>query len=52
MERVRRAVAVEIENSPPEFYAVEEQYGRGAGSGRPVTPARGDGAMNRHEGRG
>ncbi len=28
MERVRRAVAVEIENSPPEFYAVEEQYRR------------------------
>ncbi len=28
MERVRRAVAVEIENSPPEFYAVEELYRR------------------------
>ncbi len=28
MERVRKAVAVEIENSPPEFYAVEEQYRR------------------------
>jgi hypothetical protein len=38
MERVRRAVAVEIENPPPEFYAMEEQYGRGAGSGRPRDP--------------
>jgi IS605 OrfB family transposase len=28
MERVRRAVAVEIENSPPELYAVEEPYRR------------------------
>jgi putative transposase len=28
MECVRRAVAVEIENSPPELYAVEEQYRR------------------------
>jgi hypothetical protein len=26
MERVRRAVAIEIENSPPGFYAVVEQY--------------------------
>jgi len=26
MERVRRAVAVEIESPPPEFYAVEEPY--------------------------
>jgi putative transposase len=28
MERVRRAVAVEIENQPPELYAVEEPYRR------------------------
>jgi hypothetical protein len=28
MERVRRAVAVEVENPPPELYAVEEQYRR------------------------
>ncbi len=28
MERVRRAVAIEIENPPPELYAVEEQYRR------------------------
>jgi putative transposase len=28
MERVRRAVAVEIENPPPELHAVEEQYRR------------------------
>ncbi len=28
MERVRRAVAVEIENPPPELYAVEEPYRR------------------------
>ena len=28
MERVRRAVAVEIENPPSELYAVEEQYRR------------------------
>jgi len=26
MERVRRAVAVEVENPPPELYAVEEPY--------------------------
>jgi len=26
MERVRRAVAVELEHPPPELYAVEEQY--------------------------
>ena len=26
MERVRRAVAVEVENPPPELSAVEEQY--------------------------
>jgi hypothetical protein len=58
MERVRRAVAVEIENSPPKFYAVEEQYRRiveevaALARAAPVTPARGDGAMNRPEGRG
>jgi IS605 OrfB family transposase len=28
MERVRRAVAVEVGNPPPELYAVEEQYRR------------------------
>jgi putative transposase len=28
VERVRRAVAVEIENPPPELHAVEEQYRR------------------------
>ena len=28
MERVRSAVAVEVENPPPELYAVEEQYRR------------------------
>jgi putative transposase len=28
MECVRRAVAVEIENPPPELYAVEEPYRR------------------------
>jgi hypothetical protein len=28
MERVRRAVAVEVENPLPELYAVEEQYRR------------------------
>jgi len=28
MERVRRAVAVEVENPPPKLYAVEEQYRR------------------------
>ncbi len=28
MECVRRAVAVEVENPPPELYAVEEQYRR------------------------
>jgi putative transposase len=28
MERVRRAIAVEIENPPPELHAVEEQYRR------------------------
>jgi putative transposase len=28
IEKVRRAVAVEIENPPPELYAVEEQYRR------------------------
>jgi hypothetical protein len=28
MERVRRAVAVEVENPPSELYAVEEQYRR------------------------
>jgi putative transposase len=28
MERVRRAVAVELERPPPELYAVEEQYRR------------------------
>jgi hypothetical protein len=28
MERVRRAVAVEIENPPPELYAVEIAYRR------------------------
>ncbi len=28
MERVRRAVAVEVESPPPELYAVEEQYRR------------------------
>jgi hypothetical protein len=28
MECVRRAAAVEIENPPPELYAVEEQYRR------------------------
>jgi len=28
MEKVRRAVAVEVENSPPELYAVEEPYRR------------------------
>jgi putative transposase len=28
MEYVRRAVAVEVENPPPEFYAVEEQHRR------------------------
>ena len=26
MERVRRAIAVEVENPPPELYAVEEPY--------------------------
>jgi len=26
MESVRRAVAVEVENPPPELYAVEEPY--------------------------
>jgi hypothetical protein len=61
MERVRRAVAVEIENSPHEFYAMEEQYRRiveevaALARAAPVTPARGDGArapVNRPEGRG
>ena len=28
MECVRSAVAVEVENPPPELYAVEEQYRR------------------------
>jgi putative transposase len=28
MECVRRAVAVEVENPPPEFSAIEEQYRR------------------------
>jgi hypothetical protein len=28
MECVRRAVAVEVENPPPELYAVEESYRR------------------------
>ena len=28
MERVRSAVVVEVENPPPELYAVEEQYRR------------------------
>jgi len=28
MERVRRAVAVEVESPPSELYAVEEQYRR------------------------
>jgi len=28
MECVRRAVAVKVENPPPELYAVEEQYRR------------------------
>jgi hypothetical protein len=28
MERVRRAVVVEVENPPPELHAVEEQYRR------------------------
>jgi putative transposase len=28
MERVRRAIAVEVESPPPELYAVEEQYRR------------------------
>ncbi len=28
MECVRRAVAVEVENPPPEFYAMEEPYRR------------------------
>jgi hypothetical protein len=28
MEKVRRAVAVEVESPPPELYAVEEQYRR------------------------
>jgi hypothetical protein len=28
MERVRRAVAVEVESPPPELYAVEEPYRR------------------------
>ena len=28
VEYVRRAVAVEVENPPPELYAVEEQYRR------------------------
>jgi hypothetical protein len=51
MERVRRAVAVEIENSPPEFYAMEEQYRRiveevaALARAAPVTPARGDGRL-------
>jgi hypothetical protein len=45
MERVRRAVAVEIENSPPEFYAVEEQNRRiveevtALAQAVPVTPS-------------
>jgi hypothetical protein len=26
MKRVKRAVAVEVENPPPELYAVEEPY--------------------------
>jgi hypothetical protein len=58
MERVRRAVAVEIENSPPEFYAMEEQDRRiveevaALARPAPMTPARGDGAMDRPEGRG
>ena len=58
MERVRRAVAVEIENPPPEFYAMEEQYRRiveevaALARAVPVTPARGDGTMNRPKGQG
>ncbi len=28
MEKVKRAVAVEVESLPPELYAVEEQYRR------------------------
>ncbi len=28
MESVRRAIAVEVENPPPELYAVEEPYRR------------------------
>ena len=28
MENVRRAVAVEVENPPPELYAMEEPYRR------------------------
>ena len=28
MEKVRRAIAVEIESPPPELYAVEEPYRR------------------------
>jgi putative transposase len=28
MEKVRRAIAVEMESPPPELYAVEEQYRR------------------------
>jgi hypothetical protein len=48
VERVRRAVAVEIENSPPELYAVEEQYRRiveevaALARAAPMTPARGE----------
>lgn len=61
MERVRRAVAVEIENSPPEFYAMEEQYRRiveevaALARAAPVNPARGErgeGAYEPPRGRG
>ncbi len=64
MERVKRAVAVEIENPPPEFYAMEEQCRRiveevaALARAAPVTPARdadedrARAPMNRPEGRG
>jgi hypothetical protein len=63
MERVRRAVAVEIEKPPPGLYAVEEQYRRiveevaALARAAPVTPRprrRGEGAYEppRRAGRG
>jgi hypothetical protein len=41
MEKVRRAVAVEIVSPPPELYAVEEPYRRIAEELRPTSPREG-----------